>query len=91
MAIDVKLKLISLYFILKDHSHSVLRKDIVNAKSYDVYKNLRHDEGQLLEKSDIFGASIRKASARLPHDGLVETLSRKGAFIHQKLLIEIYC
>jgi len=89
MAIDVKLKPVSINFTLKDHIYDVLRESILEVDIYDDDEELRLDERQLAEQLGISRTPIREALARLAQDGLVEILPRKGVFIHRKSLDEI--
>ena len=89
MAIDVKLKPVSINFTLKDHIYDVLRESILKADIYDADEELRLDERRLAEQLGISRTPIREALARLAQDGLVEILPRKGVFIHRKTLEEI--
>ena len=89
MAVDVKLKPVSINFTLKDHIYDVLRESILKVDIYDADAELRLDERQLAEQLGISRTPIREALARLAQDGLVEILPRKGVFIHRKSLEEI--
>jgi len=89
MAIDVKLKPVSINFTLKDHIYDVLRNSILNADIYDIEEDLRLDERQLATQLGISRTPIREALARLAQDGLVVILPRRGVFIHRKSLDEI--
>ena len=50
MAIDVKLKSISINITLKNHSYDVLCKNILNAEINKTYEDLGLDERQLAKK-----------------------------------------
>ena len=89
MAIDVKLKPVSINFTLKDHIYEVLRESILKVDIYDANKDMRLDERRLAEQLGISRTPIREALARLAQDGLVEIVPRKGVFIHRKSLSEI--
>lgn len=53
MAIDVKLKPVSINFTLKDHIYDVLRESILTADIYDADEELRLDERRLAEQLGI--------------------------------------
>ena len=50
MAVDVKLKPVSINFTLKDHIYDVLRESILKVDIYDADSELRLDERQLAEQ-----------------------------------------
>ena len=59
MAVDVKLKPVSINFTLKDHIYDVLRESILKVDIYDADAELRLDERRLAEQLGISRTPIR--------------------------------
>lgn len=89
MSIRRDLKPLDENLTLKEQTHRVLRRAILDMDVYAPGINLRLDERELSESLGISRTPIREALARLEHEGLVEILPRKGVYVRRKTRTEV--
>ncbi|MCE2521813.1 MAG: GntR family transcriptional regulator [Rhodobacteraceae bacterium] len=69
---------------LKDHTHRVLRKAILDVDIYDRSTELKLDERQLADGLGVSRTPLREALVRLEQEGLVEIRARKGVYLKRR-------
>lgn len=89
MSISRDLKPIDDTFTLKEQTHRVLRKAILEMEVYSPDADLRLDERKLAESLGISRTPVREAMARLEHEGLVEIVPRRGVYVRRKSRAEV--
>lgn len=89
MSIRRDLKPLDENLTLKEQTHRVLRRAILDMDVYAPGIDLRLDERELSESLGISRTPIREALARLEHEGLVEILPRKGVYVRRKTRAEV--
>ncbi|MCQ0971619.1 GntR family transcriptional regulator [Paracoccus sp. TK19116] len=89
MSINDKLKPIDETFTLKDYTYKALRAAILEIDIYQPDADLRLDERKVADRLGVSRTPIREALARLSHEGLVESVPRRGVFVRRKTREEV--
>ncbi|WP_275099098.1 GntR family transcriptional regulator [Sedimenticola hydrogenitrophicus] len=75
--------------VLKDNVYKALKDAITSMDIYNEGEPPKLDERRLAEELGVSRTPVREAIARLEHDGLVETIPRRGASVVRKTKQEI--
>jgi DNA-binding GntR family transcriptional regulator len=89
LAPDLKLRPVETNVALKDKVYGSLRAAITAMEIYAGEEPPRLDERRLAEELGVSRTPVREALARLEHEGLVETLPRRGVFVVRKSKAEL--
>lgn len=89
MSINDKLRPIEENFTLKDYTYRSLREAILEIDTYAPDADLRLDERKVADSLGVSRTPIREALARLSHEGLVESVPRRGVFVRRKSREEV--
>jgi DNA-binding GntR family transcriptional regulator len=84
LAPDLKLQPVATNVALKDKVYGALKAAITAMEIYTGEEPPKLDERRLAEELGVSRTPIREALARLEHEGLVETLPRRGVFVVRK-------
>ena len=89
LAPDLKLRPVESNVALKDKVYQALKAAITSMEIYAGEEPPRLDERRLAEELGVSRTPVREALARLEHEGLVETLPRRGVFVVRKSKAEL--
>jgi DNA-binding GntR family transcriptional regulator len=89
LAPDLKLRPVESNVALKDKVYEALKSAITSMEIYTGEEPPRLDERRLGEELGVSRTPVREALARLEHEGLVETLPRRGVFVVRKSKAEL--
>jgi DNA-binding GntR family transcriptional regulator len=88
-ATQLRLRPVRSAVVLKDKVYQALREAIVSMDIYAGDDPPKLDERGLAENLGVSRTPVREAISRLEHEGLVQTIPRRGAFVVRKTKVEI--
>ena len=88
-ATELKLRPIATSVALKNQVYDALKRAVTTMEIYGGSEPPKLDERRLAEELGVSRTPVREALSRLEHEGLVETIARRGVFVVRKSKAEL--